>query len=248
MRDGLIFLFITIGFLTVTFADELADSVENEPSPGPSYSVLSYDNPDPSRRNTREECNRFIAENGELGDWGRLLIESIRRNVEISNCFFGNTNSSVNANNADFSRLCPRFTDFNDDRKEQFIAFLFASMSAYESNCNHSMYQRVGGPNGTLIGMFQLELEHHLRRIRPTECSPRDRSLNRTQIASAEYQLSCAAAIFNQVYCTEFTGRTQGERIVGVMRGGYWQDLNGSRGGEFRRISRMASQFPGCYE
>ncbi len=173
----------------------------------------------PSSYGMARACNNFVSNDG-LGNWGGHLQSAIGR-VGAS-CFL---NGGI-----DFTNLCPRYNSFNNARKMQYIAFLFASIAHYESSCRQSA--QAQGVNDTADGLLQLEYSQRQRRAagrNPVHCAT-NRGVNTQGIG---FQMECGASIFKDGYCG--TGRVPGRSSW------YWQKLNGNRS-----ITRMARRFPFC--
>ncbi|MBX3040084.1 MAG: hypothetical protein KF789_05170 [Bdellovibrionaceae bacterium] len=90
--------------------------------------------------------NRFIDKQGNLGPWGRTALQEIRANPE----------EYVNNNPPDVMILCKNYKNFDKNKKEHFWVWMFSSLAAPESSCNEKAANH-GAPNGTAIGLFQLE-------------------------------------------------------------------------------------------
>jgi hypothetical protein len=185
--------------------------------PGPSLSIVTYDN----QNQAPATCDNFINRNGELGAWGQRLIRATKDVNQ--NCFY---------ERIDFSGVCPNYSRFSQARKEQYIAFLFASIAAFESSCRPNA--QVRGTNDTADGLFQLEYSQRWRANagRNARFCATNRGVNTQDI---NFQMECAASIFSDHYC-------RSGRVVGARTGGYWQKLNRSNG----LITRLARRFPHC--
>ncbi len=180
-------------------------------------SILTYDTEDQAPRS----CNNFINARGELGVWGKRLIKAT---YDVNKtCFYEQIN---------YSGVCPQFNNFSQFRKEQFIAFLFASIAAFESSCNNEI--SVQGTNDLADGIFQLEYSQAQRADaqRSARFCASNRGVNTRDI---NFQMECAASIFSSHYCKE-------GRIVGARTGGYFQKLNRPE----RAITQLARRFPYC--
>ena len=112
-------LFFSYLFLNIASSQEVVSGSGVSNGTSPSYSVMTYDPQPPNRRNTSPDCHNFIDHRGRLGEYGNMLIEGINASPQVAECFY---------NQANFSRICPQYVNFNRERKNQFIAFLFASM------------------------------------------------------------------------------------------------------------------------
>lgn len=195
---------------------------------GPSLSVRTYEaliNTDPRKRKASANCDSFIDSNGEFGAYGTRLIQAIR---DVNrDCFY---------EKIDFSYLCPKYSTFNDQRKSQFLAFLFASMATFESSC-YPTAQNSAGTNDVADGLFQLEYSQSARRAagrHPTYCATQ-RSVDSQ---SLDFQMECSVSIFATTHCG--TGR-----VPGKYSGDYWQKLRPGKSGD-REITRLAKMFPHC--
>ena len=171
-------------------------------------------------RKFNQKCQAFIDENGQLGEWGVQLLQTISR-VD-NDCFF---------QQLDVTGLCPRFPQMNRIEKSKFWVWVFASIAQKESSCNPSAQTR--GFYGEADGLFQLEHSYALRRG-----SGRDPDLCRTRgptdSQDVTFQFECAVSIFRDVHCKQ-------NRPI-EYKGGYWEKMRGTR----RGISALIKQFPGC--
>ena len=217
-----IFLFTTLFLFSLASYAE-----ETNPSPGPlrititqpTLAVSAY----VDYKGFTTRCDSFINSQGQLGRWGQALQAAIQRVGQ--DCFF---------NQADYSALCPNFSRFNNERKMQFLAFMFGTMAYDESSCTESGPLAEGqGPNGRADGLFQLEYSWELR-----QGSARDAQFCRTggptDTQDLTFQMECTASIFRDGFCRR-------NNRVGVDFW-YWEELIGVN----RHISRYARQFPYC--
>jgi hypothetical protein len=175
---------------------------------------------DPARFGMATSCRRLIQSDGSLGDWGQEMVRAINR--VGSGCFY---------NQANFSSVCPNYSRFNQERKTQFLAFLFASIAHYESSCR--LNARAQGTNDIADGLFQLEHSFSQRRRagrHPQFCA----TGGPTNTQALRFQMECGMSIFHAGYCAR-------NGVVGETSW-YWQKLNRPT----RQITRMARRFPYC--
>ena len=88
---------------------------------------------------------KFITKDGKLGQWGLETYGQIK----------AHSDSFLTRTPRDMPQFCPRFNSFSPDAKARFYTYLFMSMAQPESTCNPGAVGK--GPNGSAIGLFQLE-------------------------------------------------------------------------------------------
>lgn len=196
---------------------------------GQNYSVRHYDAiliKDPTKRQAGPACDFFIDNDGNLGTYGDELIRAIR---EISrDCFY---------EKIDFSYLCPNYSKFDDQKKTQYLAFLFASMATYESACDKTS-QNQKGTNGIADGLFMLEYSQKQRKAAardPKYCATNEG----VDTQGITFQMQCSVSIFSKSHCG--TGTQPGKNSSD-----YWQKLRPNSDGTDRAITNMAKKFPDC--
>ncbi len=196
---------------------------------GQNYSVRHYDailNPNPKKRQASADCDLFIDNNGNFGTYGEELIRTTR-NADFKACFY---------EKIDFSYLCPNYSSFREEKKSQFLAFMFASMATYESACRKS--SSAQGVNGRADGLFMLEYSQSQRRAAgrdPKYCATNES----VDTQGVTFQMQCAVSIFSKSHCG--TGTKPGKNSSD-----YWQKLRPGSNGSDRAITAMAKKFPGC--
>lgn len=167
------------------------------------------------------KCKNFIDETGKLGEWGDILVKAIDR--VGSDCFY---------NKMEMGDTCKKFHLFDDKRKKQFWAYVFASIAQTESSCNPRA--RAPGANGIADGLLQLEYSRSLR-----SRSDRDEKFCKTNTPTntqdITFQFECAASIFNDFHCGEPPRQLSSTE-------GYWERLRGSN----NTISKLIKKFPEC--
>jgi hypothetical protein len=126
------------------------------------------------------------------------------------------------------------------ERRKMFWLWFFASVSQPESSCRSNA--TAAGPNGTAIGLFQLDAP---------ACKRAGVYVSSSELMEPANNIRCAVAVFaNEM-------RNRGTIMVGTSRGSrgtYWgtlrnDDSNGARGGDVRaaRGTRaLISQYPDC--
>lgn len=167
-----------------------------------------------------QRCENFISRRGERGMWGDELLLAIDR--VAPKCMYEKMN---------VSSVCPKFKNFNQQMKENFWLYAFASIAQKESSCDPTV--RVPGLPGRLAdGLLQLEYEREWRA--KAERNPRWCKTNVAQdTQDITFQMECAVSIFNDTICAKNRSITNGN--------GYWQKLRYNRS-----ISKMIKGFPAC--
>lgn len=84
-------------------------------------------------------CKNFIDDKGNLGPWGKILKNEIRGNP------------AFNSTPKDMSSLCPGYSNFSQDQRENFWVHTFMAMSSNESSCKTSTRTAEN------VGLLQLD-------------------------------------------------------------------------------------------
>ncbi len=142
-------------------------------------------------------CRNFIDEYGNLGAFGRRLLEAIDT---VEKEYKDTYNSSCFYNDIDVSSICPNFKDLTEPMKKKFWAYAFASIAEAESSCNPTGHNR-NGTNDRADGLFQLEFSWDQRRT-----SGRDERFCRTEKGGTNtqdlrFQAECATSIMRDLQC-----------------------------------------------
>lgn len=175
-------------------------------------------------------CQKFINKDGEIGPWGRTMLTAFENHKDV---FEKHTPDDV-------KKYCPTFPTMNGDRRKLFWLWFFASVAQPESSCRS--HETSQGPNGTAIGLFQMD---------PPACSRAGVPLSATELLEPANNIRCAVAVFaNEMHRrnTIMVGTSQGSG------GTYWgtlrnDDNNTARGGDIRAAQQTRSlltQYPDC--
>lgn len=166
-------------------------------------------------KGVNEKCFDFIEKNGEMGKWGKIIINTINeRSTEDKNkTFFSN-------NIPDMNFICPKFKLFPDNLKMKFYVWVFASISFDESSCNEFTKDGPGEQKKlTAQGLLQLESLRSLRKGRGGHC-------NVDNIKLPENNLSCGVDILHEILKGKdslyYNGKSTGELF---WKGSYWAKI-----------------------
>jgi hypothetical protein len=156
--------------------------------------------------NFDKACNKFITEDG-LGEWGRHMVAAAQKIAP--GCFY---NDNV------FNNICPNYRKMSNERKNAFIALLFASIAQVESTCRP--WAQVQGENDIADGLFQLEYSKDVRR-RAGRNSQWCKTRQSVDTQSLTFQSECAVSIVEDTVCAwdSFINH----------KDGYWQKLRNNR-------------------
>lgn len=188
------------------------------------------------RQKTSPKCSQFIDASGQIGEWGRGLLEAIdlvdqdfKQENGGKSCFYDVMTAP---------KVCPKFKKFPPQKKMAFWTYTFASIAQIEASCNPSAQAK--GTYGIADGLFQLEYDTRLRRRSerdPDFCSTR----RPVDTQGLTFQFQCAASIFKDFYCKASPPRSLSDTQ------GYWEELR-YKPKNRKRIISMIKQFPGCFK
>ncbi|MCC6137614.1 MAG: hypothetical protein IT287_03215 [Bdellovibrionaceae bacterium] len=168
------------------------------------------------------KCKDFINEDGNLGPWGKELIAAIER--VGTDCFY---ESDV------FNDTCPNFKSFSKEKKQQFLAYFWASIShtdpeymskTKDMRCSTQAVHQY--PGGETRGLMFLEGHQNIRRMRGPHCKG-----SKEEVVNVGFQMRCSASMFSQMHCN-------GKKTA--FKRSYWVSLR--KGG----AQDTAKKFPGC--
>ena len=91
-------------------------------------------------------CDQFMNKDGKMGPWGSWALQLIKDKPES----FGQKVPD------DITKWCPNYPKMNKNQRELFWVWTMMSMASSESTCNPKS-DNPNAPNGTAIGLFQLE-------------------------------------------------------------------------------------------
>lgn len=168
--------------------------------------------------------NRFINKNGELGPFGRTALAEFQRFPD----------QFVNNEPRDIISMCPGYKNWGKERREQFWVWTASSLAAPESSCNPGA-ANPNAPNGTAIGLFQVEKPF----------------CDRFGVTGNLYDGHQNTRCMVRGLASELTKRNT---VTTPQRVTYWgplraDDWNTARGGDIRggqKFRALVPQFPGC--
>ncbi|HEX7674315.1 MAG TPA: hypothetical protein VF412_09090 [Bdellovibrio sp.] len=101
-----------------------------------------------SKMNWSDGCVKFAA-GSSYGKWGNLI------NSELAS----NNYDEMMRGSSDIKQLCPGYDQLSREGKQGLWVVILAAMANHESSCriNPPLH---GGPNGTLVGLYQLHNGH----------------------------------------------------------------------------------------
>jgi hypothetical protein len=175
---------------------------------------------------------KFITKDGRLGPWGQYAMTQMNEHRDV----YENPRGP-----RDTTQYCPRYTSFEADQRKQFWTWFFLSLASPESSCRASA-QNPGAPNGTALGLFQLE---------SVACQRVGLNFSSQDLLNPYKNIQCAVALFAREM------RDRDSIMVGHSRdrtGTYWgplrnDDHNRARGGDIRganHLRSLLSDFDAC--
>ncbi len=99
--------------------------------------------------NLSDGCAKFMNEDMVRGPLGKFIYNEVLTN--------GKTKYPELMTASSLGQLCPKFPKMSDAGKAEIITLLLATMAHFESSCNQNTKIK-SGPNGKLIGLYQLHL------------------------------------------------------------------------------------------
>ncbi|MGZ3724176.1 MAG: hypothetical protein ACXWQQ_00160 [Pseudobdellovibrio sp.] len=93
-------------------------------------------------------CSQFIQPNGDYGDLGELIVNSLDRVPELKKTLM----SDGAATKAGMHLVCPRFAELKTEERKEFWVWTLATLALFESTCGFD----TKGDNTHAVGMFQL--------------------------------------------------------------------------------------------
>ncbi|MBO9666987.1 MAG: hypothetical protein J7501_09255 [Bdellovibrio sp.] len=91
-------------------------------------------------------CDRFMNEDGKMGGWGQKALSLIK----------GKPSSFGENIPGDIKQWCPNYPKMSSSQRELFWVWAMMSMASSEASCDAGA-KNVNAPNGTAMGLFQLE-------------------------------------------------------------------------------------------
>jgi len=96
-------------------------------------------------------CQEYIRMDGQFGSIGKAILKSIGEH-NVPHLFADDIGDLKPAP----KRICPNYENFTPDEKSDFIVYYATVIGMAESSCVSR--QKAKGPNGTLVGQWQLHL------------------------------------------------------------------------------------------
>ena len=151
-------------------------------------------------------CEKFVDKEGKIGPWGRKALEQMHSSESLKNIY----ETKVPP---DMDKFCPEFKNMDQNRKDYFWLWFFASLSKPESTCQSGAVN-PNAPNGNAIGLFQLEAN---------KCIPLGINVSSQELLNPDRNIECAVSRF---------GKEMAER--GTIQIGYSNRKGGTYWGELR--------------
>lgn len=168
------------------------------------------------------DCEDFIDSDGEYGKVGKALLA----NMDSKMMQFLYDGSNV----GDIKALCPKYQDFNEDRKKNFWVWMAASIAMAESSCNPEI--KAKGINGTAAGLFQL----HLGKTQ-NYCGGICGSIN---ALDGPKNAVCGMNMLDW-----YTVSEKNSSNLVYWKGNYWQVLHPPQPGQ-RKVAKLLASFEAC--
>lgn len=129
------------------------------------------------RMNWADNCSKFASGNS-YGPWGLTVVNELESNKY----------DELIRGSADLKKLCPGYQQMNRDGKNGLWVAVLAAMANHESSCREKPPLH-GGPNGTLVGLMQLDKGKE-RTYSPSGCKNGDGS-------TAKGSIRCTMSMLN---------------------------------------------------
>ena len=171
--------------------------------------------------NMQKGCSQFMDNQGRMGPWGSWALQMIKDKPSS----FGENVPD------DIKKWCPNYPKMNTSQRELFWVWAMMSMASSEASCNPKA-DNPNAPNGTAIGLFQLEYN---------KCPKASRS--RDDLHNPKHNITCAVDLLSNELQNRDSLMTPTSK---GSRGTYWgplrsDDWNKARGGDISGAQKTRS-------
>lgn len=171
-------------------------------------------------------CQEYIRKNNQFGSIGQSVMKNIT--PRTAPVLYADHIGDLKINP---KRICPKYSQFSQNQKVDFLVYYAAAIGMAESSCNSRIKAR--GPNGTLIGQWQLHLgkTHQYANGACGKINPHQGDQN----------VVCGLKMLNF-----YTGMAKNTLKELFYKGNYWETMHYPRPGA-KKALRLIHKFPGCY-
>ncbi|MFM6927705.1 MAG: transglycosylase SLT domain-containing protein [Bdellovibrio sp.] len=171
--------------------------------------------------NMQTGCTQFMDNQGRMGPWGSWALQMIKNKPDS----FGENVPD------DIRKWCPNYPKMKPAQRELFWVWAMMSMASSESSCNPKADNK-NAPNGTAIGLFQLEYNKCPKAAKRTD-----------DLHNPKHNITCAVDLLsNELQNRDdlMTPTSKGSK------GTYWgplrsDDWNKARGGDISGAQKTRS-------
>lgn len=178
------------------------------------------------------DCSKFIADDGEFGEYGKILAEALLEKGTDSHLF-----ADDRPGMEDSPYTCPAWKKLSFDMRLRFWVWTFAAIAWDESKCD-ARARNTQATNGVAVGLLQLDEARSARRWRGRNCEAKN-------VSGARENLRCGVDIMEEL----MRGRDGLYKASGKLWGdtSYWQKLKKSANARApSTVVKRIKEFPAC--
>lgn len=178
------------------------------------------------------DCSKFIADNGEFGDYGKILVEALLEKGRDSHLF-----ADDRPGMEDSPYTCPAWKKLSFDMRLRFWVWTFAAIAWDESKCD-ARARNTQATNGVAVGLLQLDEARSARRWRGRNCEAKN-------VSAPRENLRCGVDIMEEL----MRGPDGLYKASGKLWGdtSYWQKLKKSANNRApSTVVKRIKEFPAC--
>lgn len=171
-------------------------------------------------------CQEYIQKNNQFGTIGKAILKNVNR--DSTPVLF---QDDIGDLKVEPKKICPNYLRFSQAEKADFMVYYAAAIGMAESSCNSHV--KAKGPNGTLIGQWQLHLgKTHV--YAGGVCGKINPSIGAQNTV-------CGMKMLN--FYTKMPKNTKNELFYSRN---YWETMHYPRPGAKKALA-MIHKFPGCF-
>jgi len=171
-------------------------------------------------------CQEYIQKDGQFGTIGKAILKNINL-ISTPILFHNDIGDLIPVP----KKLCPNYSTFSQAEKVDFMIYYGAAIAMAESSCNSHI--RAKGPNGTLVGQWQLHLGK-THAYANGVCGKINPSIG-------EQNTVCGLKMLNY-----YTGIPSNSKKEFFYKGNYWETMHYPRPGAKRALT-LLHKFPTCH-
>lgn len=178
------------------------------------------------------DCSKFIDDNGDFGEYGKILLEALLEKGTDSHLF-----ADDRPGMEDSPYTCPAWKTLSFDMRLRFWVWTFAAIAWDESKCD-ARARNTQASNGVAVGLLQLDEARSARRWRGRNCEAKN-------VSAPRENLRCGVDIMDEL----MRGRDGLYKASGKLWGdtSYWQKLKKSANARApSAVVKRIKEFPAC--